>query len=195
MKVGSKELFEVVRQVVREEVRKVLPALVARHLSEAYIKKALTEANGAGTPTANRQMPRQEYRLPGNLRELIQGNDEEDEEGTPQIQPNDHQGIYEPSNPMVKHKSESVAKLLSRDNPMANIYEGLQPIEAEGSTAGMPSVPLKQVAQATGMDFSKMNALVEGLEGDARRKAKLSDRDVERDLERKRKLLEIPVRS
>ena len=190
MKVGSKELFEVVRQVVRDEIRKVLPEMVARHLTEQYIKKALAEQ--VVSAPSKRVLPKQEYHLPNNLREIIAGDPEEEE--IPEPMSNDTQGIYEPANPLIK-KNEAVAKLLSRNNPMAAIYEGLDPIEPEGSTAGQPSVDVRNMAKATGMDFEKMNAMMEGMERSAARKvaAPVSTEAQERELERKRKALEVPV--
>lgn len=193
MKVKADELFEVVRQVVREEVKKVLPALVAKHLSEAYIKKALAETVQVEQPV-RRPAPRpqpQASRLPANLREIIAGTDPDDEV-TPEALPNDTMGIYEPANPLVKRNDEAVAKLLSRNNPMADIYEGLQPIDAEDRS---PDVPLNQAAKAMGMDFSKMSRLMEGLESDAKsKKSMMVSEDAKlKELERKRRELERPV--
>lgn len=200
MKVDAKALFEVVREVVRDEVRKALPNLIAQHLSEAYIKKALAESMQVEAPvrlvgprTAPQGHRTQAPRLPLNLREIIAGTDPDDEV-TPEALPNDTMGIYEPANPLVKQRNEVVTKLLSRDNPMSNIYEGLQPIDAEQAA---PSIPLNKVAAATGMDFSKMNALVDGLEKTAATKKPMTvSEDAQmKELERKRKLLEIPVQS
>lgn len=201
MKVGSKELFEVVRQVVRDEVKKVLPEMVAKHLTEQYIRKALAEqvnvvSERVVSKPSQRILPRQEYKLPANIRELVSGEDEMEEEPIPEPMSNDHQGIYEPANPLIKKNESVAAKLLARANPaLAHIYEGMTPIEPEGSTAGAPDVPLQAVAQATGMDFSKMNAMIEGLERGARSKGAMqtSVEAQERELERKRKELDRPV--
>lgn len=196
MKVDAKALFEVVREVVRDEVRKALPQMIAKHLSEVYIKKALAESlqveEAPSRVTSKPQGHRTQARLPSNLREIIAGTDP-DEEVTPEALPNDTMGIYEPANPLIK-KNEAVVKLLSRNNPMANIYEGLQPIDAEEST---PSIPLNKVAAATGMDFSKMNALVDGLERSAtgKKPMALSEDAQMKELERKRRMLEIPVQA
>ena len=200
MKVSSKELFEVVRQVVRDELKKALPEMIARHLSEQYIRKALAEQVVAA-PT-KRVLPKQEYRLPANIKELVQGEDEGyEEEEIPRVEKNDHMGIYEPENPLLAKRptTEVAAKLLSRNNPMSHIYEGLAPMEdeseAERAMAVQAERQVVQMAKATGMDFSHMNALVDGLEKDAKKKkVGLSERDVEKDLERKRRLLEVPVR-
>lgn len=190
MKVGAEQLFEVVRQVVRDELKRALPGLVAKHLSEAYIKKALAESFQVEEQPARRAAPqRQSVRLPSNLREIIAG--DPDEEVTPEPVENDTMGIYEPANPLVRSQNEVAAKLLSRNNPMADIYEGLEPIDSERA----PSLPLNQIAKATGMDFSKMNAMVEGLERDAKSKKTMvvSEEAKMQELERRRRELERPV--
>lgn len=189
MKVGANELFEVVRQVVREEVKKVLPGMVAKHLSEAYIRKAIAESTQVEEP--RRAQPRRQAapsRLPTNLREIIAGTDPDDEV-TPEALPNDTHGIYEPANPLVKksQNNEAIAKLLNRDNPMASIYEGISPIDQDAA-------PVERLPE---MDFSKMNALMDGMERVAKKgsPSQLSEDAQLKELERKRKMLEIPVQA
>lgn len=114
MKVDAKQLFEVVRQVVVDEVKKQLPALIKTHLSEMYVKKALAEIADISPATEDRQ------------RTVVR---------------NDIVESLDARAPKIMNPREVVSKLLSRENPMSFIYENVKLPE---ETADDPGIPLKQ---------------------------------------------------
>jgi hypothetical protein len=123
MKVNGTDLFKIIREVVKDEIRKSLPEIVRAHLTESYLKKMVLE-NTKDT----------------RMSEVL--DPEELEEETPEPLRNDNEGIYNKS-PLLKNTNESrsvVSRLVrknsltSEENPLSFLYEGLEPIP-EGSTA------------------------------------------------------------
>jgi len=184
MRVDAKALFEVVRQVVQDEIRKSLPGMVRQHLTESYMKKLVQEQIQPIQKPAVRRQP--------TMTELLMTpkGDEELEE-IPEPLSNADQGIYDKGMPGLK-KDEVVSKLLSKNNPLAYVFEGVKPIPSEddASAGAPPSIPLEKV----GFDFSGMNKLVAGMERRASQQGETSTAEMKmRELEAKRKALEVKV--
>lgn len=183
MKVDAKALFEVVRQVVQDEIRKSLPGMVRQHLTESYMKKLVQEQIQPATKPAARRQP--------TMTELLMTpkGDEELEE-VPEPLSNSDEGIYAPGLPGLK-KEEVVSKLLSKNSNLhAYMFEGVKPIprEDDASAGAPPSIPLEKV----GFNFSGMNKLVEGMEKRSSQQGETSTAEMKmRELEAKRKALEV----
>jgi len=178
MKVKANDLFEVVRQVVRDELKKALPEMIQRHLTEGYLKKMVAE-----TVKTNKK----------NVSELLTVVDNTDEEAIPEPQQNSDKGIYNNSDDMLK--KESVASrimskkknpLLSSENPLSFVYENVK-IPGEDEVA--PSVPLDNIMP----DFSKMNSILEATGTTSRKPMQQSPEAKMRELEQRRKALDVPI--
>lgn len=182
MKANAKELFEVIRQVVRDEVRKSLPEMVKAHLSEAYIKRMVSEA--AAPAKKN-----------GSLAELLAPQQETDEDHVPEPQLNTDKGIYN-SDRLLKpeRKNEAVSaqvgELKKKLGSMAFVLEGVKLPEDDKESAGIP-LPVEELKD----DFARMNALVEATERRAgsQREMPVSAEAKMRELEMRRKALDVPV--
>ena len=182
MKVDAKALFEVVRQVVQDEVRKVLPEMVRQHLTESYMKK-LVQEQVRPTKAVSRQPTMSEL--------LMTPKEDEELEEIPQPMHNADKGIYAHGMPGVRN-DEAVAKLLGKNNSLAFMFEGVKPIPREDEASGAPpSIPIEKA----GLDFSVMNRLVEGMEKRAASKGEMSTNEMKmKELEARRKALEVKVR-
>jgi hypothetical protein len=121
MKISMNELRGAIRMIIKEEVTKILPSLIAEALAEKYLKKVMAEVAGAAIAPASR--PRAGHISKGNptnLRELMQGDNEEDwEEETPKAMANDHKGIYHQS-PLVRGKQSQTEAI--RRKQLADVY-------------------------------------------------------------------------
>jgi hypothetical protein len=114
----STDLKDMIRSIVREEMKSVVAAAINEVLSERYLKEM-----------AQRMVEAQRPRL----RETILGTTREPEEETPEPLDNDTEGIYT-KNPIKKGVSEmSLPEALAENNPLAYLYEGVSPIPAEGA--------------------------------------------------------------
>jgi hypothetical protein len=125
MKVSINELKQVIDAIVAEkvqkEVKRILPEVLARVLSEQFLKKVMLEMASSQSPPRART-PAPSNRRPTNLRELMQGDAEvEDawEEETPRALENDHQGIYHQS-PLVRGKGGQTNE--ARKRALAMVY-------------------------------------------------------------------------
>ena len=177
MKVKANDLFEVVRQVVRDELKKALPEMIQRTLTEGYLKKMVAE-----TVRTNKK----------TVTELLTTVDNTDEEAIPEPQQNSDKGIYNNSDDMLK--KESVASrimskknpLLSSENPLSFVYEN---VKIPGEEEVAPSVPLDNIMP----DFSKMNSILEATGTTSRKPMQQSPEAKMRELEQRRKALDVPV--
>lgn len=191
------ELREAVRQVIREELSDLLPSLMREVLSEAYLRRLVTEHAGSRKvlPDNRTQRPVQLESTPNDLRSVVFG-EEPVEEDTPQVQPNDDLGIYQDEARLERNKVQEggPAGLLSRENPLSFIYEGIdasQPMKADmmGSQPltemmtppqGPMPIPESHNGQGngrkknTGFDLEHMKRIVKHT--DAKLKAKTEDK-------------------
>lgn len=174
MKANAKELFEIIRAVVNEEVKKVLPGLVRQHLAEAYIKKVVHESSGQNS----------------KLAELLTVEKENESEDPPAPKKNNNKGIYQDNTYFANkpQQNEGVAKLKKDLGSLAFVLEDAKIPQEEGST---PNVPV----EALSADFSRMNKLVEAMERKAvvAKEIPVSAEAKMRELEAKRKALDVPV--
>jgi len=184
MKVDSGMLFKVVRQVVQEEVRKVLPELIKTHLTENYMKRLVQEAAA----------PRSKKSSSPALAEVLMTPKEEDElDEVPEPLANTDRGIYSQGMPGVHKNNESKKKNPFPENhPLAFVFEGTKPVPGEGDSgdSGLPSIPIEKV----GMDFEGMNRLLEGMEKKSSKGEMVTNDMKMRELEAKRKALEVKPR-
>jgi len=172
MKANAKELFEVIRQVVRDEISKSVPEMISRHLSEEYIKKALTEK-------LSERQPERKQKTNSSLAELLTVNSNVDEDEIPAPKKNVDRGIYNDNN---MSKNENVRKL--QQSLGANIFEG---VKLPGEESEMPDVPVEDLTP----DFSRMNRLLEATS--SKGPMQLSGESRMRELEMKRRALDVPA--
>jgi len=121
------DLMEMIRAVVAEEVRKQLPGVV----SEMYLRKLVSEQT----------QPQPEQRQK-SFEEVF----EDEMQSIPEPLNNSNDGIYHKG--PIQRKSEAVSsRLMSDDNPMAMMYEGVSPIAPEGETSMAPTtnIPLQAI--------------------------------------------------
>jgi hypothetical protein len=167
MKVDAKQLFEVVRSVVVDEMKKQLPGLIKTHLSEMYVKKALSEISRGADASESFAGSRSSEHARTALIESV-------EERAPDIiQPR-----------------EVVNKLLSKNNPLSFVYEGVKiPDEGPAADAG---IPIEKIAPPD--SFAAAGKLFEAMENSAKAKAPtVSAAEKLAELERRRKLLDVPA--
>lgn len=184
MKANAKELFEVIRQVVRDEMKKALPEMVKRHLTEAYIQKMISETVA---PPPSKSV---------KLAELLAPQVDVDEDQVPEPQLNTDHGIYN-SNRLLKPelKKESanpkVGELKKKLGSLAFVLEGVKLPEDEKNDPGIP-LPVEEMQD----DFARMGAVLEATNSRAanQREMPTSMEAKMRELEMKRKALEVPVK-
>lgn len=195
MKANAKELFEVVRAVVREEVKKVLPQMVREHLTESYIKRMVLEAAMKGPAKSG-----------NSLAELLAPTSQVDEDEIPHPQPNTDMGIYAASNLVnpelnrpKKNESkrpvnEGVQKLRKELGAMAFVLDDVQVPRDEKEEVAGPGIQFKEEQIAP--QFERMNKLLEAMETKSGSKKEMSAgaEAKMRELEMRRKALEVPVR-
>lgn len=169
MKVSSKELFSVVRELVREELRKQAPAIIRECLSESYIKRIVQESAGEDRPAPVKRAGKM------SLAEQLDPQDEPEEEIVSVPPPR------RVANP----------QLLERKNPLDFIYHDVKPIPSEGAQPSLSDVPVK----ALGLDPERMRAL-SGAPQVSHTDSAAADSAYERkmrELEERRKALDVPV--
>lgn len=158
------ELRTMIAQIVSEELRKQLPGVI----SEMYLRKLTVEAFAVKHGRSR-------------LREVMQGEEDDEEEETPRPIPNDDQGIFK-KNPLVKESSNPL-----RDGPLAEFYEGTSPLsEMEGKHS--EGLPIEKLG-----DFSAQRALMEKLEHRGPKSSQASMDMKMRELEERRRALEVPA--
>lgn len=173
MKTNAQELFEVIRLVVKNEVAKIVPELVTKHLTEEYLRKIVSES------VKNRK--------PG-LQELLSVKDNVDEEETPSPQENTDMGIYNDNN-LSKNESRkrSLPKLSEELAHMSYVFEGVKIPGEDG--AETPDVKIDALMP----DFKNMSRLIEATE--SKKPMQTSYESKMRELEMRRKALDVPVGS
>lgn len=130
------EIARMITFIVREEMKKQLPSLIERVLTEQYLKRMVNER--VGRPSAP----------------LVEADDD-----IPEPEENDHDGIYHPDQPNLKGRTntnETVRKLLGRENRLAFLYEDVKPIPSTTSLPSPESIDLDKL----GFDFDRIKRLV-----------------------------------
>lgn len=190
MKANAKELFEVMRAVVREEVKKVLPQMVREHLTETYIRKMVLETALKGGKKAG-------------LAELLAPVSQVDEDEIPSPMVNTDLGIYNPANltnPELNRKKnesrrpvhEGVQKLRNTLGPIAFVLDDVQVPRDEKEEAQGPGIQFNEEKIAP--EFERMNKLLEKMESSSKKPMQESAEAKMRELEMKRKALDVPAR-
>jgi hypothetical protein len=169
----ASELGRMIRNIVREEVELLLPKAVEKHLTEAYLKRLVSES--AVRPQRARA---------NSVMELMDREEEGDE--IPSPKENTDQGIYNPESPLLQKKaqSEAVRNLLGKGNPLAFVYEGVKL-----PTDGMPVSP-----QLPDADFGEINRRVALMESSDHKPIDAGYDAKMRELEARRRALDVPVR-
>lgn len=149
MKLGPKQLGQLISAIVKEELKRQLPVLIRECLTERYLKNIVAEQT----------RPVRKSKLAEAL--------DEDEDETPGPLNNDHEGIYQ-DNPMAKGSDDEElrqmkqrpkeSKLLAADNPLSFLYEGVTLPSAAAANAPV-GVPIEKM----GGDFSRMKELLDGM--------------------------------
>lgn len=191
MKVKGNELFEAIRAVVRDEIKKALPAIVKEHLTETYLRKMVIESN----------IRSQKKKSPKTVSELMTISDaDENAQNIPEPLENSDMGIYskdfltskyedddEEEQPQKRVENEGIRKLKKEMGPMSFVFENVKVAEDVTESAPQPDVMEK-----VGFDFSRMNEVLSRTSGGGQMKS--TPEAKMRELEAKRKALEVPVK-
>lgn len=164
---SKSQLETLVRRIVREEIADALPTLMADALSSGIVAEAIASLGG----------------------HLCVDDDDECQD-VPSPLDNGTEGIYSKS-PIVKESNE----LLSSDNPLAFVYEGVvptpvnQPQQAVAADDG--GIPLELL----GFDVKRASRISNVVQTNiaARMPARKSPQAIERDIDVRRKILESVV--
>jgi hypothetical protein len=177
------EFKKMIQMIVREELRRALPALIERVVTERYLDRLVEER------------VRQSRR--GLAEQLIDDVQDDPDEDVPHALANDDRGIYHDSffarnSDKERTTSEVVRRVMARqpkpadkprlpeafqpqNNPLSFVFEGVKPIPAdagpgEADVAG-PGIPIDKVAEATGVDFEQIAMRAKMVQGIAAAKA------------------------
>lgn len=181
----SSELKKMISGIVAEELRRQLPAMIEKVLTESYLRKIVSEQSA---PAQRRSVP--------SLRETMQ---EQETDEVPRPLPNTDQGAYQ-ENDVIKRKNEIISKLMGGD--MGFIYEDVKPLPTS------PSVNKKVSLGESQMKFGEEGVPLEmlgfdpkvarNLIGETKNQSRPAARDVqkfeEERLARLRAQLDVPVK-
>lgn len=179
MKVKGSELAEVIRGVVREELKKALPNMIREHLTETYIRKMMRE------DIADRSGPLS----------FDNGRDQE----TPAPKKHGNLGVYDEgesdsldhNNELRMESNKAInSELLSKKNPMSFLYEDVRPLE----DAVVSTAPNTSAMEKAGLDFNKMAILAGTNTAPTSKTMQMDPESKMRDLERRRRALEVPAK-
>jgi hypothetical protein len=132
MKVSIKELRGAIQMIIKEEIGKVLPRMLAEALADKYISKALAEvvSQTVRRPVeTSRPKSAPAAKHPHSLQDLMGESEENDptaewEEEIPSAMPNQHKGIYNQS-PLMRGKTGmSGPTNESRKALLRQVYDG-----------------------------------------------------------------------
>lgn len=151
MKMDVKQFSNMIREVVRDEIRKSLPGMVEKAITEQYLRKIVKENTTLSRPPLT----------PATRRTLENTfiNTETEEIPAP-IENPDH-GIYA-EDPMIKKANEVKQALLSKSPAMAALYEGTQPLTKSETGPQPGEVSEAALARLGVLDPNKMRNLVSG---------------------------------
>lgn len=174
MKTNGKELFEIVRQIVRDEMNKVLPEMIRSHLTEQYIRRMVTESS---SPVRSRS----------SLSDVL--DDGHGDNNIPHPLNNSTDGVYEKDRLTSRYEqNEGVSKLKKDLGPLSFVFDDAK-------------VPEEQVdsgfkVEGFNDEFKRMNELVDlSMKKSASAKeAPQTPEQKMREIEMRRKLLEVKVR-
>lgn len=180
MKANAKDLFEAIRAVVRDEVKKSLPGMVREHLSETYIRKMVAESSV------------QKKKNGKSIAELLTVTDSEDKnEKIPEPLENSDKGIY--NDDMTQKYEESISKLKKDLGPMSFVFENVKIPDESAVVETIPADAMDKV----GFDFSRMNEVLNRASSNNEQMKQNDDAKLDakmKEIERRRKLLEVPVK-
>lgn len=172
MRVGSKELFSVVRELAREEVKRVLPGLIREHLTENYLRKMLRESQeGVGSRASV-----------SRLQDVIGDTEEIDE--VPVVKKNKNRGIYQHDDAIREAR-----KKLSDAVGLGDIFDDVKPLsEGTGAVSTVPDELIESI------DPDKMMRLI-GVKKESSIPKRSADEAalIERRIQEHRRSLEVPV--
>jgi Mg2+ and Co2+ transporter CorA len=162
------ELKNLISQIVANEVKKQLPSIAQKVISEIFIKKIILE------------------QMSHNFSSILRESEDEEEEfkeAIPEIQKSEHKGIY--------NESSTKDKFL-KGNPLSFLYEGVD-IVPQGPISNMP-VDSRFGDEGVPLDTFKMDNVkkIAGI-ASSNKPQQNSTHDKLREIEEQRKRLEIPV--
>lgn len=194
MVLKAKQLVSLIEGIVQKKLEEMAPRLIEKTLSESYIKKLLGESGGrkeAPVKLGSRT----------SLKDLVGSEEDEDEESfpidkdheerIPQVQPNEHQGIYHGKMGQDMHESDGSKKQLRHTLARRmgiDVFEGVQAIPSD---TGQPEA-VSEEALMKGIDFERMSRLIETPSSANRVDQSEMQRKMKR-LDEYRKSLDVPV--
>lgn len=178
MKLNVKEFSQIIREIVRDEVKKALPGMVKEALAEQYLRRMMAEQSGYRESPPARPVKR-------TLENTFIAPDEP--EHIPEPMENNDEGVYQ-EDPLLKKANEVKQALLAKNPGMAVIFEGTKPLQAAEAGPAPGEVSEKAMAKLGVLDPNKMRALVTGKKQEvAVDEARLAQ------LAEQRRRLEVPV--
>lgn len=188
----KKELREMLKIIVAEEIKIQLPAIMERVITENYLKNMVSgkivKEKSYSSVSQNVSKSQKQIKRNGSpsLFEVLTTDEEPEEYNeVPQPEKNDDLGIYQ-GRPSIKEKELAKEnKFLDPEtNPLAFLYEGMNPEQQQTSVIDAP-------IEAFGLEKNNMMELA-GIKKD---KPKVSQKDLEKELQMKEQLLELKRKS
>lgn len=139
------DLVEMIKVIVADEVRKQLPNVV----SEMYLKRLIEDSG-------NSKRVNGEVKSSRTFAQIFEDeiNSLKDEQ-IPEPMENSDEGIYQQSQAI--HNESKRSKLLSPDNPLAAMYEGVKPIDQSTGVQKSIDTNIFGNPKQYGEFFKKMN--------------------------------------
>ena len=179
----KKELREMLKSIVAEEIKIQLPAIMERVITENYLKNMISgKVIEEKSYSPQKQIKPKRNGSP-SLFEIL-ANDEEPEEynEVPEPENNDDLGVYQGRPSVRERELTKENKFLNPEtNPLAFIYEGIEQKQRQQSSS-VVDVPV----EVFGLEKNNMMELA-GIKKD---KPKVNQKDLEKELQMKEQLLE-----
>ena len=198
MGLSARGLVSLVKEIVRREVVRVLPALVEKTITESYLRKIIQEQARPRTSIRLTRGPVETAtisRLPP-LSELL-GSHEDDEDRVPEPQePVDSEGIYVDSTSRAARgdvsrassaQNEAIRKL--RAGTFGDVFSDVKTISESVAMSPLTDAP---VAPVSGMDFDRMKEILDRTKGSELAVSPINQSKL-REIEARRAALEVPV--
>lgn len=144
----ASQFKEMIRTIVADELKRQLPSVVEHILAEKYLRRIVAE----NSTVHNKDLGKEKRNI--NLSNVLADNSDDFDEHIPEPMDNENQGIYQ-DNPLTKGKNES--RLLSPDNHLSFIYEGVKPLSNKHTND--EGVSLGVLDKKLGTDFDRIKMM------------------------------------
>lgn len=182
MKVTGKELKAAIRSIVAEEIKKALPGMIREQLTENYLRKMMRESREDESGPLQFDAGRDQS-VPSPKRQDNSGI--YDEKYSDDVEEQDDLALES------RRRNKMNTSLLSKNNPMAFLYEGVKPIDQEAPIVG--GGPEIDAMENAGFDFNRMANLAQKLTA-PRGSIQMTPEAKMRELKAKRDALDVPVK-